>query len=76
MSTECKKTEKRVLAEVDEVMALVHDFDTKGWLAAQAKLDGDEALNRLQAEAEEAEQVLRAKLQELCTAAVRQRETV
>ena len=66
MSSAERKAEKLAKAGVDEVMALVRDFDMKGWLAAEAKLEGSAELEALQVAADESEQLLRAKLHDLC----------
>lgn len=73
MNREKIKANRLVLDEVEEVMGLVRDFDFKGWLAAEAKLDNDESLEGKQADAASAEEALRNKLHELCSAAARQR---
>ncbi|WP_043003064.1 hypothetical protein [Comamonas testosteroni] len=73
MNREKIKANRLVLDEVEEVMALVRDFDLKGWLAAEAKLDNNESLEGKEADAASAEEALRNKLHELCSAAARQR---
>jgi hypothetical protein len=70
------KAERLVLDEVEEVMTLVRDFDLKGWLAAEAQLEGDEGAEDAEAKKQEAEQALRNKLHVLCSAAARQRNAV
>jgi hypothetical protein len=72
-NSELIKAERLVLDEVEEIMALVRDFDLKGWLAAEAKIDGDASAGDAEVKAKEAEQTLRDKLRELCTLATPQR---